>query len=133
MSLHYSSHRNRPIETALHPAVNLALAGTLVWLLAAVWLAFGAQGYTALQLAIATFLSVMFALVPYTLWLISQSGHKPAAAKPFRQWATHELQTASGPVDGKDAAIMVLLAPAAVSLGITVTSVIAILAARGLL
>lgn len=133
MSLPRSSHRNRPIETALHPAVNLALTGTLVWLLAAIWLAFGAQSYSALQLAIATFLSIIFALVPYTLWLISQREHRPTAAKPFREWAAHELQTASGPVEGKDAAIMVLLAPAAVSLGITVMSVIAVLAAHGLL
>ena len=133
MSLHQRSHRNRPIETALHPAVNLALTGTLVWLLAAIWLAFGAQSYTALQLAIATFLSIMFAGVPYALWLLSQAGHKPAATKPFREWASHELQTASGPVEGKDAVVMVLLAPVAVSLGLTVMSLIAVLAAHGLL
>ena len=75
----------------------------------------------------------MFALVPYTLWLIRRAGHKAAATKPFREWAAHELRTVSGPIEGKDAAVMVLLAPAAVSLGITVLSFIAVLAARGFL
>ena len=133
MSLSQHSHRNRPMETTLHPIVNLALVGTLVWLLTAIWLAFGAQSYTALQLAVSTFLAIMFVLVPYALWLLSKAGQTPVKTKPFREWAANEMQTASGPVEGKDAAVMVLLAPAAVSLGITVMSFIAFLAAHGLL
>ena len=133
MSLSQHSHRNRPMETTLHPIVNLALVGTLVWLLTAIWLAFGGQSYTALQLAVSTFLAIMFALVPYALWLLSKAGQKPVKTKPFREWAANEMQTASGPVEGRDAAVMVLLAPAAVALGITVMSFIAFLAAHGLL
>ncbi len=128
------ARRNSPTEAGLHPAVYGALLGCLVWLTAAVWLAFGADGYTALQLAIATFLSIMFALVPYALSRLQRADQAPAAAQPsLRDWAEHDFITASGPVEGRDAATMVLLAPASVALGLTAIAAIAYLAAQGLL
>lgn len=134
MSILTANRRNHPTETALHPNVNLALLGTLVWSMAAIWLAFGAaDSYLALQLAIITFLAIMVGLVPYALFHLWQAQHRPVAAKSFQQWAGHEFQTASGPVEGKEAAVMVLLAPAAVALGLTVMSLIAVLAANGVL
>ena len=133
MSLLTAGRRNHPTETALHPHVNLALMGTLVWSMAAIWLAFGAESYLALQLAIITFLAIMVGLVPYALFLLWQDQHRPAKPQSYQDWASHEFQTASGPVEGKEAAVMVLLAPAAVALGLTVMSLIAVLAANGAL
>lgn len=133
MSLLTANRRNHPTETALHPHVNLALLGTLVWSLAAIWLAFAGESYLTLQLAIVTFLAIMVGLVPYALYRLWQDQHRPAAAKSFQEWAGHEFQTASGPVEGKEAAVMVLLAPVAVALGLTVMSVIAVMAANGVL
>lgn len=128
------ARRNSPVETGLHPAVYGGLLGCLVWLAAAVWLAFGADRYTALQLAIATFLSVMFAVVPFWLSRMPRAEATPTTPQPLlRDWAEHDFITASGPVEGKHAAIMVLLAPASVALGLTATAAIAYLAAHGLL
>lgn len=132
MSL-FHVRRNIPVETGLHPAVYAALTGCLVWIMAAPWVAFGADGYLALQLAIMTFLAFMFAFVPFWLAMVGRAANKPAKARPFQEWAHHEFTTASGPVEAKDAAIMVLLAPASVALGITLTSLIAWLAGHGLL
>lgn len=133
MSILTANRRNHPTETALHPNVNLALVGTLVWSMAAIWMTFGTESYLALQLAIITFLAIMVGLVPYALYQLWHNQHRPAATKSYQEWAGHEFQTASGPVEGKEAAVMVLLAPTAVALGLTVMSLIAALAANGVL
>lgn len=132
MSL-FQTHRNVPVETGLHPAVYAGLAGLLAWFMAAPWIAFGSNGYLALQLAIMTVLVIMFAFVPYWLTRLWQAQNKPAKAQPVNEWAQHTFSTASGPVEAKDAAIMVLLAPASVAFGITMTSAIAWLAGHGVL
>src|SRR3546814_606432 len=123
MSLFHARH-NIPVETQLHPAVYGGLAGCLIWLVASAWLAFGADGYTALQLAVSTGFAIMFMLVPFCLWMLWQQDNTPKKASPLREWADHELMTASGPVEGKHAAIMVLLAPAAVALGLSAVALI---------
>lgn len=125
MGLHH--RRNVPSELSLHPTVYKALAGCVVWIVAATFLFFGRDSYTTLQLAIVAFFCAAFLILPFALWAIWYRENPQPKAPAFSQWATHELQTASGPVEGREAAIMILLAPMSVALGITVTSLIAFL------
>lgn len=127
------TRRNAPVVYGLHSAVYASLAVCMAWIMAAAWLAFGSDHYLGLQLAIMTFLALAFMGVPLWLAMIQREHGKHAPEKPFAEWAHNEMPTASGPVEAKDAAIMVLLAPASVALGITVTSAIAVLASRGIL
>lgn len=119
--------RNVPAELGLHPAVYKALAGCVIWIVAATLLFFGRDSYAALQLAIVAFFCAAFLLVPFALWAIWHRENPQHKAPGLKQWASHELQTASGPVEGREAAIMILLAPMSVALGITMTSLIAFL------
>ena len=127
------ARRNIPTERGLHPAVYGALVGCAVWVLAAFWIFFGHDTYTGLQLAVSTFFCIMFVAVP--LWLRRLSGVAASETKQskLRDWASHEFETAYGPIEGRQAAVMVLLAPAAIALGITAVSLIAYLAARGVI
>jgi uncharacterized membrane protein len=77
--------RNVPQHVDLHPAVYRLLAGSVLWMVLAVWLAFGTDAYTALQLAVVVAFALAFLLTP--LWL---SRIAPARAgqtgTPFREW-----------------------------------------------
>lgn len=119
--------RNVPTETALHPAIYKALAACVAWIVGATFLFFGRDSYAALQLAIVAFFCAAFLTVPFLLYAIWRRDNPPPATPDFRTWALHELQTASGPVEGREAAIMILLAPMSVTMGITLTSLIAFL------
>lgn len=96
-----------------------------MWLVAAILLLFGRDSYLALPLAIVAFLCAAVLVLPFCLWAIWHRDHPHERVSPFKEWMSHELQTASGPVEGRDAAIMVILAPAAVALGVTVISAVA--------
>lgn len=126
MAFHH--RRNVPTESGLHPVVYKALAGCVVWIVAATFLFFGRDSYAALQLAIVAFFCAAFLLVPFILWAIWHRENPQQMTPDFKTWSSHELQTASGPVEAREAAIMVLLAPMSVAMGITVTSLIAFLA-----
>lgn len=126
MAAHH--RRNVPTETALHPVVYKALASCVAWIVGATFLFFGRDSYAALQLAIVAFFCAAFLLVPFILWAIWRRDNPQQTAPDFKTWASHELQTASGPVEGREAAIMILLAPMSVTMGITLTSLIAFLA-----
>jgi hypothetical protein len=127
------TRRNIPTERGLHPAVYGALIGCTVWILAAFWIFFGHDTYTGLQLAVSTFFCAMFVGVPVCLWQISRAAASDAGRTKWREWASHEFETIYGPVEGGQAAVMVLLAPVAIALGITSVSLIAYLAARGVI
>ena len=120
--------RNVPTETGLHPLVYKALAGCVIWIVAAILLFFGHDRYLLLQLSIVAFLCAAVLLLPFCLWVIWHRDHPDGSRSDFLDWSSHELETASGPVEGRTAAIMVVLAPASVAFGITVTSLIAFLA-----
>jgi hypothetical protein len=127
------ARRNVPTEHGLHPAIYGALIGCTVWMLAAFWTVFGHDTYTGLQLAVSTFFCAMFIGVPFWLRRLSGAVAPDAKHSSLRDWASHELSTACGPVEGRQAIVMILLAPAAIALGITGISFIAYLAAHGAL
>lgn len=119
--------RNVPVNRNLHPAIYGVLAGAVLWITLAVWVFFGRDAYTALQLAVVAAFAIAFAVTPAVLWKLSAA--KREEAKPLRDWFDGEFDTYTGPVHGAHAAVMVLLAPAACAVGITGIALIAWLAA----
>lgn len=125
--------RNVPLNTNLHPGIFAALAGTVLWIVLAAWALFGADGYTALQLAVVAVFAIAFVVTPIVIWRLAGTNGKGVVNGPVRAWLDGELDTHTGPVHGTHAAVMVLLAPVTCAGGITGVSFVAWLAAAGAL
>ena len=126
------SHRlsNRPQRLALHPSVYRALIGSAVCLFLSTWIFFGHNPYTALQLVIAGFFIAMFVGTP---WLLARNarGRAEPDRTSFGEWREGDFQTDTGALPAGEAALMVMIAPVAVTVGMFAISLIAYLAAAG--
>jgi len=131
MSTH-EQRRNIPQHVDLHPAVYRMLAGSVLWMVLAVWLAFGADAYTALQLAVVVVFAMAFVLTPLCLSRFSVARRAPQTTG-FRDWLDHDFDTYTGPVRTRDATVMILVAPLAGAVGLSAIGFIAWLAASGAL
>jgi hypothetical protein len=87
--------------------------------------------YGPLLYGVVTLLVGFFVLLPMILFRI---GRQSAEQSPsLGNWMHGQLDTASGPVDARDAAIMILLIPMAVAVGMTALGLIEFLTAEGFL
>lgn len=127
--------RNVPQHVDLHPGVYRLLAGSVVWMVLAAWLAFGADAYTALQLAVVVGFALAFLVTPFVLGRLSAARPARVARSDtrFREWLDHDFDTNTGSVRARDAAIMILVAPLAGAIGLTAIGLVAWLAASGAL
>lgn len=71
-----------------------------------------------------------FVLLPLILFRIGRQDGEQAPV--CREWMHGRLDTASGPVDARDAAVMILLVPMAVAVGMTALGLIEFLTAEGI-
>jgi hypothetical protein len=121
---------NRPQWLALHSFVYRLLIGSVVGLFAAVWVFFSSVDYTAFQLAIVGVFLVMFAGVPWMLARMSEP--RPLSSKTsFSEWREGDLTIHTGALPAGEAALMIMIAPAACLIGIVAISGVAYLAAIG--
>jgi hypothetical protein len=124
--------RNVPQHADLHPRVYGMLAGSVLWMVLAAWLAFGSDGYTALQLVVVVGFALAFLLTPFCLSRLAPA-RAARDATPFRDWLDHDFETNTGTVRTRDAAVMILVAPLAGAIGLTAIGLVAWLAAAGAL
>ena len=116
----------------LHPLVPRIALGLIVWSVAAVWILFDHSYYALLLHGVVTFLVGAFVVVPWVLMRLGRKSKAPPSPK-FGDWAHGKFDTASGPMDAREAAIMVLLLPMAVAIGITAFGLIEFLTITGVL
>jgi hypothetical protein len=121
---------NRPQWPALHPAVYKLLIGSVAAMFLAVWVFFSHGAYTAFQLVVVAAFLVMFVGVP---WVLARLAQAPTRSNEpsFGEWRAGDLSIHTGPIPAGEAALMILIAPAAVVIGIAAISAIAYLAAIG--
>lgn len=122
---------NRARTTALHPVVYKTMIGCVVLLVGAAWAFLGREGDSALSAAVVTAFALAAVLTPLWLWRLSR--RRAGARTSFREWTDSEFECADGRVEARDAAIMVLIAPLAVAVGLSALFVIALLVATGTL
>lgn len=122
----------RPLWLFVHPVIPRIAIGLTVWSVAAVWVLFDHSYYALLLHGVVTFLVGAFIVLPWVLLRLSRKSNTPPSPK-FGDWAHGKLDTASGPIDAREAAIMVLLLPVAVAIGITAFGVIEFLTITGVL
>jgi len=112
------------VSDALHPRIYGAIAALSLWLVVSVWIFFNRGGYIGLALGMVTLFFVIATGVPTLIWRIwrrhAAGEDRGAATEPFRTWARRDFATSSGRLDGRAAAMQVLLPIVAVSLGMTV-------------
>ena len=94
----------------------------------------------AAQIAVNHPLMMFFTLAYVCSWLVFlpmilfRMGQQGAEESPsFGNWMHGQLDTASGPVDARDAAVAILLIPIAVAVGMTALGLIEFLTAEGFL
>jgi hypothetical protein len=125
---------NRPAARSVHRAVVRLALGAMTWTVLAIWILFSHSYYGILLFGVVTFLVSMFVVLP---WVLSRFNRRrePAAdsTQTFREWREGRFETGSGPVDARDAAIMILLIPMAVAVGFTAIGLLEFLTAEGVL
>jgi hypothetical protein len=116
---------NRPAARGVHRAVVCLALGAMIWTVLAIWI---------LLFGVVTFLVAMFVVPPWVLSRFNRRREPPAdTAQTFREWREGRFETGSGPVDARDAAIMILLIPMAVAVGMTAIGLLEFLTAAGVL
>lgn len=122
---------NRPLWAHVHPAVRRIALALIVWTVGAVWVLFSHSYYGPLLYGFVTLLVGVFVLLPMILFRIGpqDSGHPSS----FRAWMNGRFDTASGPIEAREAAVMILLIPMAVAVGMTALGLGEFLMAEGVL
>jgi hypothetical protein len=123
------THAQSPQDVSdhLHPRIQMAAAGLLIWFVIAAWLLFGGSGYIELALAMISVLVFMAIAIPLALWrtnLTAQrsaglSGGAEQASDTLDKWLRGRFATWTDQQRGSTAAIEILLPLAAVAFGIT--------------
>ena len=122
---------NRPLRDHVHPAIRRIALGLIVWTVGAVWVLFSHSYYGPLLYGVVTLLVGVFVLLPMILLRMGPQDKGPPSS--FQSWLDGRFDTASGPVEGRDAAIMILLIPMAVAFGMTALGLIEFLVAERVL
>lgn len=124
--------RNRRQSLEVHPVIRQLGIATILWTVAAIWILFSHSYYGILLFGVVTFLVGIFVAVP---WLLSRLGRRrrDTRAPTFKEWTDSEFDTASGPIDAREAAVLILLVPISIAVGMTAFGVLAFLSAKGVL
>ena len=123
------------VSDRLHPLVQKAAAGLLIWFVVAAWLLFGSTGYIDLALAMVSMLVFMAIAIPRAIWRAgvaarrrdrpaSTAGPTDAASETFATWLQGRLATWTGEEKSSTAAVEVLLPLAAVAFGLTAIGIV---------
>jgi len=122
---------NRPLWDHVHPAVRHIALGLIVWTLGAVWVLFSHSYYGPLLYGVVTLLVGFFVLLPMILLRMGPQDQGPSSS--FHTWLNGRFDTATGPIEAREAAVMILLIPMAVAVGMTALGLIEFLTAEGVL
>jgi len=124
-----ASGANRRRSLRLHPAVVRLGVGIVVWGVLAIWTLFSRSHHGVLLFGVVTFLVGIFVALPSLLVHIGRRGSEPAPR--LRDWLDGDFDTASGPIDAREAALLILIVPLSIAAGLTTFGILAALAARG--
>jgi hypothetical protein len=130
---HERSGQNRPLWLGVHPMVIRLAVGATIWTVAAVWILFSHSYYGILLFSVISFLVTMFLMLPWVLSRIARETDNPEKHTTFNEWRSGEFDTASGPMKASEAAVMILLIPMAVAVGMTAIGLLELLTAEGVL
>ncbi len=118
------ARNNRPTNDELHPFIYRAIIGLTVWLVLSIWFFFSRGGYTGLDAGVITFFFSVLVGIPVVLWLSwrnnTDTNEHHGYFAPYHDWASHAFETWTGGINGREAAVQILLPIAAVAIGMTI-------------
>jgi hypothetical protein len=121
------------VSDRLHPVVQLAAAGLLIWFVVAAWLLFGGAGYVNLALVMISVLVFMALAIPWVLWRAGVAGRRRNAelgdadetpSKTLATWLQGRFATWTDAKKPSTAAVEILLPLAAVAFGLTALGIV---------
>jgi hypothetical protein len=123
---------SQDVSEHLHPWIQMAAAGLLIWFVIAAWLLFGGSGYIDLALTIISVLVFMAMAIPLALWRTNLTAQRSAGlshaveqpAGTLDTWLRGRFATWTDPESASTAAIEILLPLAAVAFGITALGIV---------
>ncbi|MGE0162933.1 MAG: hypothetical protein AB7S71_07320 [Dongiaceae bacterium] len=104
---------------------------SIAWTLLAIWILFSRSYYGILLFGVVTFLVGMFVALPALLFRFGRD--RIESAPRLRDWLDGQFETASGPIEAREAALLILIVPLSIAAGMTAFGLLALLAARGVL
>jgi SAM-dependent methyltransferase len=122
----------REVSDRLHPVVQLAAAGLLIWFVVAAWLLFGGGGYVNLALVMISVLVFMALAIPWVLWRAGVAARRRNAepgdagetpSETLATWLQGRFATADAERPST-AAVEILLPLAAVAFGLTALGIV---------
>lgn len=124
-----------PTSTGLHPMIYGALAVLILFLVFWIWVGFADSGYTEFLLAVVSGFFLMVAAIPLVIWNTwrKHSGDASGEGERLRDWAAHEFDIEPGPMQGREAALEVLLPVAAVAFGMMAIAIVLLLTSHNVI
>lgn len=116
-----------PVSDSLHPMIYAVMAGLLLVFVFWIWAAFDGSGYTDFLLAVVSGFFLMVVTIPFVLWRVRRKYSGETPGETLRDWSSHEFDIRPGPMQGKYAAIEVLLPIAAVAFGMMAIAIVLLL------
>ena len=117
------------VSDRLHPVVQLAAAGLLIWFVVAAWLLFGGGGYVNLALVMISVLVFMALAIPWVLWRAGVAARRRNAepgdaGETPATWLQGRFATWTDAERPSTAAVEILLPLAAVAFGLTALGIV---------
>jgi hypothetical protein len=110
----YGSIPGAEFPTALYASIVAAFA----WMLAVMWLAFGGNIGTDLNLAVVTLLTIVFFGIPIIMHHMVAGRLEPVPMR-VKSFLSSRIDIATGPMSARQAWLEVLLIPLALAIGAT--------------
>lgn len=109
------------------PRIQLVAAVCFAWLVLFGWFAFGTGLAADLVFGVCSFFAVMAIGLPAFMGAISSHWHGAQGPEPLIQRVEHKVQTQTGPLKPWQAAVQILIAPAALAAGFSAIAIVDIL------
>jgi len=123
-----------PASSGLHPTIYAAIAALILLLVFWIWVGFADTGYTEFLLAVVSGFFLMFAAIPLAIWHMWRKHSGEADDhESLRDWGAHEFNIEPGPMQGRDAAVEVLLPIAAVAFGMMAIAIVLLLTSHNVI
>jgi hypothetical protein len=124
--------QDRATSNGLHPYVYGAIAALVLWFVLSIWSSFAGEGYTDWLLAVVSIFLLICVALPFVLSRVSRDDTDDGGPRrSFRGWASRDFDTWQYRLNGKHAAIEILLPVAAIAFGMTAFGIILLLVSHG--
>jgi hypothetical protein len=118
------TNRRNDVYDRLHPAVYVALVGSVAWFSLAIW-GFASDSYTDWLLVVVCGFWLIAVSIPAILFAVKRGDRSPTKTElAFRDWISSEFASWTGSSKASNAAVEILLPMGAAAIGMTAIAII---------